>query len=148
MAKRDNRTKQTKSRTTATSRTESASNPIEQRLATFAEQLGWMAGTIHAKAEGWMDGDTLSKQIANVRDGASQLLEQLRNGATNATEQRAAVAARRQSKGRSGGAVDAPGKKHRKPPAAGAAAKVANSQAAKVRAAKTMAKTNRRRGRA
>jgi hypothetical protein len=148
MAKRDNKTKQAKSRTTATSRTESASNPMEQRLAAIAEQLGWIAGTIHAKAEGWMDGDTLSKQIANVRDGASQLLDQLRNGATNATEQRVAVAPRRQSKGRSGGAVDAPGKKHRKPPVAGAAAKVANSQAAKVRAAKTMAKTNRRRGRA
>ncbi len=149
MAKRDNTTRQAKSRTTATARQESPSNPIEQRLTAFAEQLGWMAGTIHAKAEGWMDGDTLSKQIASVRDGATQLLDQLRQGVSSATEKRSAVAtARRPSKGRSGGVVDAPGKKHRKPPAAGVAAKVANSQAAKLRAAKPMVKTNRRRGRA
>jgi hypothetical protein len=120
---------------------------MEQRLATFAEQLGWMAGTIHAKAEGWMEGDTLSKQIASVRDTAAQLLDQLTGVTTTATEKQSAVAAtRRQNKGRSGGVVDAPGKKHRKPAAAGA--KVADSQAAKLRAAKTMAKTNRRRGRA
>ena len=149
MAKRDNKTKQAKSGTTATSIPEPAANSTEQRLKTFAEQLGWMAGTIHAKAEGWMDGDTLSKQIASVRDTAAQLLDQLRGGTTTATEKQSAIAAtRRQNKGRSGGVVDAPGKKHRKPTAAGAGAKVANSQAAKLRAAKTMAKTNRRRGRA
>ena len=144
MAKRDNQTKQAKRGTTATSTPESAGNPMEQRLAAFAEQLGWMAGTIHAKAEGWMDGDTLSKQIASVRDGAAQLLDQLRDRTTKATKkQSAATATRRENKGRSGGVVDAPGKKHRKPPAAGA--KLANSQAAKLRTAKTT--TNRRRGR-
>ncbi len=55
--------------------------------------------------------------------------------------------AARKGKGRSGGAVDAPGKKHRKqaPPDPGATS--ARSQAGKLRAAMPMAKTNRPRGR-
>ena len=50
---------------------------MEQRVVAFAEQLGRIAGTVQAKAEGWMDRDTLNKQIASVRDGAADLLEQL-----------------------------------------------------------------------
>ena len=148
MAKRDNETRQANSGTTATSTSPSTANPIEQRLTAFAEQLGWMAGTIQAKAEGWMDGDKLSKQIASVRDGAAQLLAQLKPGTTKARKKPLAPAAPRRDKGRSGGVVDAPGKKHRKPTATDASVKVENSQAAKLRTAKTtMAKTNRRRGR-
>ena len=149
MAKRNDKTEQANTGTaTDTATSELTANPMERRLAAFAEQLGWMAGTIHAKAEGWMDGDALRTQIASVRDSAVQLLDQLKVGTTKATKKRSAAApARRENKGRSGGVVDAPGKKHRKPVAAGAAAKVANSQAAKLRTAKTMAKTNRRRGR-
>lgn len=59
----------------------------------------------------------------------------------------AAAAARRGNKGRSGGVVDAPGKKHRKAAPADPGANIADSQAAKMRAAMTMTKTNRRRGR-
>ena len=149
MAKRDHQTKQANSDTTATSTSPSTVNPMEQRLTAFAEQLGWMAGTLQAKAEGWMDGDKLSKQIASVRDGAAQLLDQLRGGTTKARKKQSAAAAlRRENKGRSGGVVDAPGKKHRKPAATRSGATVANSQAAKLRTAKTtMAKANRRRGR-
>jgi hypothetical protein len=149
MAKRDNKTEQANSGTTATSTSPSMANPMEQRLTAFAEQLGWMAGTIQAKAEGWMEGDKLSKQIASVRDGAAQLLDQLRGGTTKVRKKQSATAAARpENKGRSGGMVDAPGKKHRKPTATGASAKIANSQAAKLRTAKTtMAKTNQRRGR-
>jgi hypothetical protein len=137
----------------------------EQRLVAFAEQLGWLAGTIQGKAEGWLNNETLTAQISKVRDGASALLEQLRpaqtagsarpsggnassdgGGAKAKPETRAKgadtsedagntrislkgkvaskvrasatsgrVSAKSGSKGRSGGAVDAPGKKHRKP---------------------------------
>jgi len=52
-----------------------------------------------------------------------------------------------QSRGRSGGIVDAPGKKHRPPMPTDPGANRADSQAAKMRAAKTMVKTSRRRGR-
>lgn len=141
MAKDDNGTRRTDGGTTTT-------DAMEQRVVAFAEQLGRIAGTVQAKAEGWMDRETLSKQIANVRDSAADLLERLAGGATKASKKKpVAPAARGGNKGRSGGAVDAPGKKHRKPMRTDPAANIVNSQAAKMRTAKTMVKTNRRRGR-
>ena len=68
---------------------------MEQRVVAFAEQLGRIAGTIQAKAEGWMDRETLNKQIASVRDGAADLLEQLAGGATKASKKKPAAAAAR-----------------------------------------------------
>ena len=121
---------------------------MEQRVVAFAEQLGRIAGTVQAKAEGWLDRETLNKQIASVRDGAAALLKQLAGGATKASKKKpVAAAARGGNKGRSGGVVDAPGKKHRKPMPTDPGANIADSQAAKMRTTKTMVKTNRRRGR-
>ena len=59
----------------------------------------------------------------------------------------AATAARGENKGRSGGVVDAPGKTHRRQAPADPDANIARNQAAKMRTAMTMVKTNRRRGR-
>jgi len=147
MAKRDNGTTRANRGTTTTSASgATTADPIEQRLVAFAEQLGRMVGTIQAKAEGWMDRETLNQQIVSVRDGAAHLLEQLAD-ATKATRTPAAVAARGGNKGRSGGTVDAPGKRHRKPARNDPSANIAHSQADKLRTAKTMKKTNRRRGR-
>jgi len=149
MAKRDNETTRTNSATT-TPGASGATTPdaIEERVLAFAEQLGRIAGTFQAKAEGWMDRDALTKQIASVRDGAAKLLDQLAGGTTKASHRYpAAAAALGKARGRSGGVVDAPGKKHRKPLPTDPGAKIANSQAAKMRTAKTMVKTNRRRGR-
>ena len=149
MAKRNNETTRPDG-VTSTSDPSGATtdNALEQRVLAFAEQLGRMAGTFHVKAEGWMDREALTKQIASVRDGAAELLEHLAGGTTKAsTRLPAAATARRNIKGRSGGVVDAPGKKHRKPLPADSGANKAASQAAKMRAAKTMVKTNRRRGR-
>ena len=111
-----------------------------------AEQFGRMVGTIQAKAEGWMDREALNQQILSVRDGAAHLLEQLAD-ATTATKTPATAATRGGNKGRSGGTVDAPGKRHRKPTRNDPSANVSRSQADKLRTAKTMKKTNRRRGR-
>jgi hypothetical protein len=149
MAKRDNGTKRTNSDTTTTPASgETTADAMEQRVLAFAEQLGRLAGTIQAKAEGWMDRETLNRRIASVRDGAAELLEQLARGATNAPEKKPATAATRGgNKGRSGGVVDAPGKKHRKPKPTDPGASLVGSQAAKMRMARTMVKTNRRRGR-
>ncbi|MEO7272928.1 MAG: hypothetical protein ABIX28_07360 [Vicinamibacterales bacterium] len=119
---------------------------IEQRVVSFAQQLGRLAGTVQAKAEGWMDRDALNRQIASVRDGAADLLEQLARTATPSPEP-AGSAPDRAVKKRSGGVVDAPGKKHRPPLPADPAANLAASQAAKLRTATPMAKTIRRRGR-
>lgn len=144
MTKRDNRTERTTGGMTTTDASGAmTANAMEQRVVAFVEQLGRIATTVQAKAEGWMDRDTLYRQIAGVRDGAADLLEQLAGGATKP----AAAAARGGNKGRSGGVVDAPGKKHRKPRPTDPGANIADSQAAKMRTVKTMVKTNRRRGR-
>jgi hypothetical protein len=121
---------------------------LEERLAEFAEHLGRIAGTVHAKTAGWMDGDALKKELARVRDGAADLLQRLTPHAPAVAEKRpTAGAAAKRSRARSGGIVDAPGKKRRPPMPTDPGADRADSQAAKVRAAKTMVKTPRRRGR-
>ena len=146
MTKRNSPTSPNRETTTSTASSVTMEDPIEQRVVAFAEQLGRMVATIQAKAEGWMDRETLNEQIADVRDGAAHLLEQLA-AATKAPKKKAAVAVSRQGKGRSGGVVDAPGKKHRKPAPTDAAASIADGQADKMRMAKSMVKTHRRRGR-
>ena len=147
MAKRDNGTTRANRGTTTTNASgATTADPIEQRLVAFAEQLGRMVRTIQAKAEGWMDRETLNQQILSVRDGAAHLLEQLAD-ATKATKTPVAVAARDGNKGRSGGTVDAPGKRHREPTRNDPSANVSRSQADKLRTVKTMKKTNRLRGR-
>ena len=121
---------------------------LEERLLAFAEQLGRIAGTVQAKTAGWMDGDPLKHELARVRDGAAELLQQLTADAPPVPQNKpTAGAAPRRSRGRSGGIVDAPGKKHRPPLPTDPGADRADSQAAKMRAAKTMVKTRRRRGR-
>src|SRR6187200_3640651 len=121
---------------------------LEKQVVAFAEQLGRIAGTVHAKTAGWMDGDALKKELARVRDGAADLLQRLTADPQDvAKNKRAAASTTRRSRGRSGGIVDAPGKKRRAPTPAGSGATRAKSQTAKMRAAKTMVKTPRRRGR-
>ena len=121
---------------------------MEQRVVAFAEQLGRIAGTVQAKTAGWMDGDALKKDLARVRDGAADLLRQLATDAAAIAENRSiAGGSVRRSRGRSGGIVDAPGKKHRPAMATDPDANRADSQAAKMRAAKTMVKTSQHSGR-
>lgn len=70
------------------------------------------------------------------------------SGATKVSKQQStAGTSRRGNTGRSGGVVDAPGKKHRQPLPTDPGANIADSQAAKLRTAKTMQKTGRLRGR-
>ena len=149
MAKRDNETTGTNGATTTTGASGvTTADAMEQRVLAFAEQLGRIAGIVQTKAEGWMDRDALTKQIASVRDGAAKLLDQLASSTTKASDRSPAAAAALGKAGRrSGGVVDAPGKKHRKPIPTDPGATIADSQAAKMRTAKTMVKTNRRRGR-
>jgi len=121
---------------------------LEERVLAFAEQLGRIAGTVQAKTAGWIDGDALKTELARVRDGAADLLQQLTANAKSMAETTAPGGpAPRRTQGRSGGTVDAPGKKHRPRMPADPGANRADSQAAKIRAAKTMIKTPRRRGR-
>jgi hypothetical protein len=120
---------------------------LEQRVLAFAEQLGRIAGTVQAKIAGWMDGDALKKDLARVRNGATDLLQQFTADAPPVGgSTRTGGSAPRRTRGRSGGIVDAPGKKHRAPMPTDPGANRADSQAAKS-APRTMVKTSRRRGR-
>jgi hypothetical protein len=149
MAKRDTETRRSAAATTGKPTGSAAASAMEQRLLALAEQLGRVAGTIEVKTEGWANLDTVENQIAGLRKGATQLLEQLRGGAKGSKKKSAAkgsAGAAKSTRGRSGGAVDAPGKKHRKPAPSVKAAKTSTATA-KARAAKTMVRTPRRGGR-
>jgi hypothetical protein len=148
MAKRNNRPTRETAPTKTAAGGATTTDGMEQRVLAFAEQVGRMVGTIQVKAEGWMDREALNTQLANVRDGASHLLKQLAGGRTAVKKKSAAAAtAGKGKKGRSGGAVDAPGKKHRKQAPPDPDRAVARSQASKMRTAMPMAKTSKRRGR-
>jgi hypothetical protein len=147
MAKRSKRPTRAGRATVTSTSHETTAEAMELRVVAFAEQLGRMVGSIQAKAEGWMDRETLNRQLASVRDGAVHLLEQLARTATTTTKQKPPAAARGGSTGRSGGVVDAPGKKHRKQAPSDPGGTIARSQAAKTRTAMPMAKTTRHRGR-
>lgn len=114
---------------------------MDEKVTAFAEELGRIVGTVHGKAEGWLEHQTLKDDLANVRDTAARLLEQLTGGSApkkKATKKKAGASA---DKGRSGGVVDAPGKRHRKPiPSVGG--RVDDSRIAKAK----IAKESRRRG--
>jgi len=153
MAKRESGGTQVKAAdtTAAAADTTAAKDAMEQRVIAFAEQLGRIYGTVQAKAEGWMDRETLNTQIASVRDGAAELLEQLSDGVTSLTgtapKKAKAAAASPVSKGRSGGMVDAPGKKHRKPAPKDRRAMAADAKRSNMRSAKPSMKTMKKRGR-
>jgi hypothetical protein len=118
-------------RPTATSNPNTSATPsdaIEQRVVAFAEQLGRLVGTVQSKADGWMDVPALQEQVTRIRDGAAGLLKQLGNAAargraatapagsrTGKAKKPAASTRTTKAAGRSGGKVDAPGKKHRQP---------------------------------
>jgi hypothetical protein len=139
-------------RNSSTSPTTSPATPgvngLEGRVLAFAEQLGRIGRALQAKAAGWTDGDALKTELAGLRDGAADLLQELTADAPAVAENRpTGPAAIRSSRGRSGGIVDAPGKTHRAAMPTDPGANRADSQAAKMRAAKTMVKTSRHRGR-
>jgi len=100
------------------------SDTVEPMVIALAEQLGTFLGRVQAKAEGWLENEELRRQVTQIRDGATQLLNRVNNASTAARnavmkqkgKMSKAKSAASAAKGRSGGAVDAPGKRHRKPP--------------------------------
>jgi hypothetical protein len=91
------------------------SDVIEQKVVALAEQLGWFLGTVQAKAEGWLDRESLRKEVGRIRDGAADLLDHV-NRASAEARKAAATPKVAPTMRASRGPVDAPGKRHRKPP--------------------------------
>ena len=123
----------------STSKPSAPAGALERQVLAFAEQLGYVAGSIQSRAEGLADRERLSRQVTGVRDSAKRLLEQLASGVTSRVRRRPAPK-RTVRKARSGGTVDAPGKKHRKPAPAGPPAAAARAHNTRVRAATPTAK--------
>ena len=92
-----------------------ATDAVEQKVVALAEQMGRLIGTVQAKAEGWLDPQYMRDQLTRIQDGATDLLSHLGITAGQSGES-ARQPPVRPSRGRSGGKVDAPGKKHRPPP--------------------------------
>ena len=154
MAKRSSTTGNTKKPAAMRSSTPAGSaksanttSAMERQVLAFAEQLGYVAGSIQSRAGSLTDRKTLSRQVSSVRDGAKLLLDQLASEVKKRVRQTPAPPPPRARQARSGGTVDAPGKKHRKPAPAGPAKATTRSQTAKVLAAAPMAKTFRHRAR-
>ena len=156
MAKRDTGAKSTRA---ASAEAEDAFN---ERLSAYAEQLGRMAGRMAAKADTLPSQADLGRQLTSVRDEASRLLEQLRERATSAAAsaraalpgagtaskgRKSAKSAAGAKRGRSGGVVDAPGKKHRTPPPTSLGKGAAAGQSARRLTATPRSKAPNRRGR-
>lgn len=137
----------------------SAVDTVEARIVAVAEQFGRLLGTVQAKAEGWLDRQTLSDQLTRIRDGAADLLKHLERGtaaASLAAPPAQKPTARPQTKmartasqatgarGRSGGKVDAPGKIHRTPSASARGVRHSDETVSKTKAAQTTRRGHRR----
>ena len=117
-----------------------AAGDVDARIVAFAEQLGHTIGSLKAKADGLIDREAVARQVADVRDRATHLLEQIGDalGVTTPAAARPAAstgtrpAAR--ARGRGGGVVDAPGKKHRGPMPSVPRAKANPGRVAKMKA--------------
>jgi hypothetical protein len=104
---------------------------FEPILITLAGQLGTFLGRMQAKADNLLENDAVQQQLAEVQRVAERLLDRV-NEASKSARKAAAAATSVKSSGapakntapppapvakmRSGGTVDAPGKRHRKPP--------------------------------
>jgi hypothetical protein len=93
----------------------STGDDVEEKVLAFAEQLGFMVGTVKAKADGWLDREALTKQIGRIRDSANELLSHVTPASVagrGTTDSSLDTAPARVSRG----PVDAPRKRHRRPP--------------------------------
>lgn len=88
---------------------------IEEKVVAFAGQLGLLVGSVQAKAEGWLDRKALGNEIGRIRDSAAALFEQINRESTS-TSRRTTGNQSASTARLSRGPVDAPGKRHRKPP--------------------------------
>jgi len=124
----------------------STADAVEQKVVALAEQMGRLIGTVQARAEGWLDRTTLQNQLTGIRESAAEVLTHLNprgpapasesgqaGGSGQSSRRRTSAAAAKS--GRSGGKVDAPGKKHRGPMPSARGAKHSDERIAKLRTA-------------
>jgi hypothetical protein len=63
-----------------------ASDPAQSNIQVFAEDLGRLLGSARAKADSWLkQRQAVVKELTNIRDAASELLNQLGHQAARTT---------------------------------------------------------------
>jgi hypothetical protein len=68
---------------------ESRLDATEHKIEEFAEDLGRLLGTAQRKAEGWLgQRQQITKHLEDIRDTATNLLQQLGHGAVALTRRR------------------------------------------------------------
>ena len=87
----------------------------DSKVVALAEKLGWMLGTVQRQADQLPDRAAVTRQLRRIRDGASSLLARVER-ARAAAKKRIAKRKKKANPKASRGPVDAPGKRHRKPP--------------------------------
>jgi hypothetical protein len=87
----------------------------DAKIVVLAEKLGWLLGKAQKQADALPSREALTKQLMRLRDGASDLLDQV-SQARAARKKRIAKRKKKANPKASRGPVDAPGKSHRKPP--------------------------------
>jgi hypothetical protein len=112
---------------------------LEDRVIVLAEQVGRLVGVVQRKIEGSLDQKALLSQVTQIRDEAAALLDHLGAGLASA----GGTSSSRMLT-RSGGTVDAPGKKHRKPAQGTRGVKHSDQTISKIAGAKTMRRGRRR----
>jgi hypothetical protein len=140
MAKRPVRSASKKPRSQAD---QTSVKALEKNVIAIAEQLGRIAGTAQAKTDTWLNQPNFSEQLAGIRDRAAKLLDRVASLTTAPGE---GASQPKGSKSRSGGKVDAPGKKHRKAPAAARSVKHSDQKISKALAAARMKRNRGRQG--
>ncbi len=59
---------------------------MEAKVVALAEQLGWFLGTVRGKADGWLDSPAVRTEVARIRDGAADLMEQVNRASASAKQ--------------------------------------------------------------
>lgn len=100
-----------------------AEEVVDGRLITLAENIGWFLGVAQNRADNWLDREEVRREVNRIRSTAAQLLKHL-NTRRSAAKSKSAGSKKKNAKAKSaakarsgrGANVDAPGKRHRKPP--------------------------------
>lgn len=120
---------------------------LEQQVLRFAEQLGWLVGTVQAKSEGWLDRKALSAQVERIRDSAADLMKQLHvqdsKGSKRSRGSQGSPGSKLKALPGNRGPVDGTGKRHRPAPPSVRGAKHSDERVAKETMARRMSRRPR-----
>jgi hypothetical protein len=75
---------------------ETTASAVEQRMVSFAEDLGTLLGTAEKKATGWLSQrESVAEQLKRIRDTANDLLSKLTGTGANVAADRVSLPYRR-----------------------------------------------------